>query len=779
MQARQSRFFWPIFLVLLIAGLFIPNLVMRVPALDIPQSRDLANQWNPYYHFLRDSYLLYHSFPLWNPYDLCGTPFLAFTHTSALYLLNGVYLLAQFPTAMSLSVLLHLIIAGLGCYYLVRSLGASGQASFICGMAYALSGFVFNNLNFPPSFYSASWLPWVFFFAAGLVRHQSLGRFLGLALATGLGLYGGDLELALFGVLVIFAWLVLVKPWAGSLVWKPALLYLFGVALAGLLYLAQLLPSMEMMHFSIRSAGQIGLSITIKEVGLALAGIAGSIVYPYPMKTGEFAPLKGMNWFYLGVVPVLGFLAGMAREKRLRNAAWIFLAAAAYAFLSSTRVFSPVFSRVPLLGQSLVPFRLYPVMELLFLIIAGQGLSCLTKDPPAKFFRPAALLLFLLGAGSLGLSIIARNSFPPGGLQMRLAASILCLAAALTLNSPKAGSALRSSASERRTRWILLGLALLDLYGWSLLHFPRTAYARFDLNPELEMVANTDPDSRYFIFGTSALDTELPYSAGMMLKASTINSWTRLPPKNYAEILALLFPETFQMENGRIRFYDQAATQDLSRASANGAYLFNLLNVRWGFSRLDLPAATSRFQFQEKSSDPVYVYENPHFLPRAFLAKNSIRLDAEQELLKQMALGKFDYQNTLLLSKNAPADGHALRVDRAKTIPQSKVLVSRPIPDQLVAEFNALAPAARFATRFAWMFLSETWYPGWKAFIDEKEQTIFPADFAFRAVKVRQGEQRVEFRYQPASFELGLFASIASALMLITLWIARQRRPRI
>lgn len=761
-QARGSRFFWPTLLVLLIAGLFIPNLMMRVPALDIPQSRDLANQWNPYYHFLRDSYLSYHSFPLWNPYDLCGTPFLAFTHSSALYLLNGLFLLARFPTAMSLSVFLHLIIAGLGCYYLVKSLGASGKASFICGMAYSLSGFVFNNLNFPPSLYSASWLPWVFFFAAGLSRTRSLGRLLGLWMSAAFILYGGDLELAMFGVLVIFAWLFLVKPESGAGAWKPALLFILGLALAGLLFLAQLLPSLEMMHFSIRSGWQIKLSITVKQIALALAGIVGSIFFPYPIKPDQFAPLKGMNWFYLGAVPVLGFFAGMAREKRLRNAAWIFLAAALYAFLSSTRLFNPIFTRIPLLGQSLVPFRLYPALELVFLVIAGLGLDHLCQPGTSKkFFKPALILLFLLGAASLGLSIITRKSLPPAGFPLRLAASILFLAAAFVLHYRKAG-------------WVLLGLAMVDLYAWSFLHFPRTAYARFALNPELERLASyTDPGSRYLIFGTAAfLDSELPYSAGMILKASTINSWTRLPLKKYAEILALIFPQNFEEENGQVRFYHQAGTQDLSRASPQRAYLFNLLNVRWGFSRVKMPAATSRFQFQEKSSGRVFVYENPRVLPRAYLVVKCKILDSEQKVLQTMALGNFDYQNTILLSRKAPVPGNNPENGPDNAIARNMVRLARPAPDRLTAEWDELNPSIPGA----WLFLSESWYPGWKAFVDQEEQAIIPADFAFRAIWIGKGVERVELRYQPASFETGLFASIAATVMLIIFLFGRRFR---
>jgi uncharacterized membrane protein YfhO len=72
--------------------------------------------------------------------------------------------------------------------------------------------------------------------------------------------------------------------------------------------------------------------------------------------------------------------------------------------------------------------------------------------------------------------------------------------------------------------------------------------------------------------------------------------------------------------------------------------------------------------------------------------------------------------------------------------------------------------------------LSESWYPGWKAFVDQEEQAIIPADFAFRAIWIGKGVERVELRYQPASFETGLFASIAATVMLIIFLFGRRFR---
>ncbi|MGH2522354.1 MAG: YfhO family protein, partial [Anaerolineales bacterium] len=61
--------------------------------------------------------------------------------------------------------------------------------------------------------------------------------------------------------------------------------------------------------------------------------------------------------------------------------------------------------------------------------------------------------------------------------------------------------------------------------------------------------------------------------------------------------------------------------------------------------------------------------------------------------------------------------------------------------------------------RPGWVVLSDTYYPGWAAFVDGQPARLLHADYAFRAVAVGQGEHVLEFRYQPRSFQIGLWIS--------------------
>jgi hypothetical protein len=62
--------------------------------------------------------------------------------------------------------------------------------------------------------------------------------------------------------------------------------------------------------------------------------------------------------------------------------------------------------------------------------------------------------------------------------------------------------------------------------------------------------------------------------------------------------------------------------------------------------------------------------------------------------------------------------------------------------------------------------LSDTYYPGWKAFVDGKRTKIYRANYTFRALPLSAGTHRVEFVYDPLSFKLGALFTILGIIGL-------------
>jgi hypothetical protein len=75
----------------------------------------------------------------------------------------------------------------------------------------------------------------------------------------------------------------------------------------------------------------------------------------------------------------------------------------------------------------------------------------------------------------------------------------------------------------------------------------------------------------------------------------------------------------------------------------------------------------------------------------------------------------------------------------------------------------------------SYLFLADTFDPGWSATVDGKPAPIRPAYVAFRAVYLPAGAHRVAFTYVPAGFRPGLVAT-AAGLAVVLVLLAWPRR---
>jgi hypothetical protein len=75
------------------------------------------------------------------------------------------------------------------------------------------------------------------------------------------------------------------------------------------------------------------------------------------------------------------------------------------------------------------------------------------------------------------------------------------------------------------------------------------------------------------------------------------------------------------------------------------------------------------------------------------------------------------------------------------------------------------------------LVLADRWDKGWRGYLDGKSVAISPVNHAIRGVIVPEGVHNLEFRYQPASFILGLqMAGLAGMIVLGWLGMALIRR---
>ena len=125
--------------------------------------RDGAHFYGPLFQYvfaeLRDGRL-----PLWNPYENLGQPLAANPTTMLLYpgtwlALSAAFLGCPIPTAYTLFVAGHFLLAMTTCYRLARTWHRSKQAATLAALCYVLAGNILFQWNNVPFLIGAAWFP--------------------------------------------------------------------------------------------------------------------------------------------------------------------------------------------------------------------------------------------------------------------------------------------------------------------------------------------------------------------------------------------------------------------------------------------------------------------------------------------------------------------------------------------------------------------------------------------------------------------------------------------
>jgi hypothetical protein len=73
----------------------------------------------------------------------------------------------------------------------------------------------------------------------------------------------------------------------------------------------------------------------------------------------------------------------------------------------------------------------------------------------------------------------------------------------------------------------------------------------------------------------------------------------------------------------------------------------------------------------------------------------------------------------------------------------------------LVSYKNAEAVIQLQLAQAGLVVFSDIYYPGWKAYVDDQEQPIYPTNLAMRGVWVAPGQHTLRFIYEPFSLKIG------------------------
>lgn len=714
---------------------------------------DVISQIYPWKTFTIDTYKNL-QIPLWNPYSFSGTPHLANYQSAVLSPFNILFLLLPFIDAWSLLVLLQPLLAGLFMYAFLRSLKITKEGSVIGAIAFMFCGFITTWMAYGTLGYAILFLPLALF---AIEKYYQTGKskfLILLSFTFPLSFFSGHFQVSLyfflFIILYLFYKLITEKDKKSSL--QLFLYPVFGV----LLSLPQLFPSIELYAQTLRSS--IFQKIEVIPWGYLPTFIA-------PDFFGN--PVTRNDWFghyaewnaYIGVFPLmLSFYAiFVQRTKAVLFFAFISLMTLLLSF--QTPILDILVSlKIPVLSTSAAS-RIIVIFSFCMSVLAGFGLDSLMEHVKSKKTKPVLywFLSFFLVFTSVWVIILLKLFIPVDKIliskQNFILPTILFAFSFLTIFL-----FFFSLRIKQTKKYIyLLPLILIVIISFDLLRFANKWMPFESKNLMYPQI----PIAKEFakISGVNRVFGNLGGEATTYYKLPSVQGYDAVYIKRYGEFIASL-------ENGKL----QQSARSVVLFPKYGLYTkqaLNFLGIKYIIYKVadgHSPWTFPSWEYKDGIFSLLYndgnyqVLENKEVFPRAFLVSKYIVENNSQKILNKMFAKNFDLRTTVIL-ENDPK----LKLNSSGGTTKIVSYAPNKIIINTTSDGNSL------------LFLSDTYYPGWEAFIDGKKSQIYRTDYTFRSVFVPKGNHIIEFIYNPLSFWLGVIFAVLGLILIGVFEYIRKR----
>ncbi|HEY5912945.1 MAG TPA: YfhO family protein [Verrucomicrobiae bacterium] len=727
-----------VFLLLLSVSVFaaFPKVVL---GLDTFFYRDFGAICYPQAFYQRES-LLGGELPFWNPYNYCGTPFMA--QWGTWYPVSFLHTLFPMPWSVNLFHLLHLVWAGCGMFWLVRRWGAGAYAAAFAGFAYVFNGVTLSCLMWPGYIAFLAWSPWVL--GCTMTAWRQGGRWLVLA-----GITSAMQVLACAPELLVLFWVFLGLLWLGEVfsggipVWASARRLAMVVLLAAGITMVQMLPFFDLLLHSQRDRNFGNDQWVMPKWGLA--NLLVPLFHCYQSLQGPWfqSGQELVGSYYLGaavmVLAIVGVLLKRNRASAVLGAMALFCWLMA---LGSHGILFDWFRRVvPWIGVMRYPvkFALFPVF--LLPLMAAWAVDQPAADDDRRRVRMliifTSVMLLLMG----GVVWLARRNPLPNDEWVPTAQNTAWRAAfALALLSgllwlPR----FRSRAPRIAVQLCVLGCLPVDALTHSPKIIPHLPVANVApgiwtagvkaLPPKLgEGRVMASPEVDRFLRFSGVRDMALDYTGRRLAQRHSMNLLDSVP--KVAGGGMILHPVHFDRLEKHLY-----STPNLRV----GQGLLDFLSVRWFSS----------------SQNPLLWTARSNYFP-VITAGQRPAFASDDQVLRSITADAFDPRAVVYLPEMARS------LVRITNSTNCKVLNPRFTAQKIEAEVVTAEPSL--------IVLSQSFYHLWHASVDGSPTPVLRANLAFQALQVPPGKHRVTLRYIDPYFRIGGVISIIALAGCGLIW---------
>jgi hypothetical protein len=755
---------------------FCQDLVL---AESVPFFRDLSTYFYPMRYSLFESYRS-GNLPLWDPHKAMGFPLLADFQTGAFYPPHIFFLILSFFPAIRAIFVFHFLVAGAGAYCLCRTWNHPPYLSIVGAMLFAFGGTIVSLANLLNHFQTAVWLPWVILLWEKVLRNASWKHFLAFTLILAIQFLAGSPELFALTMALVMIDGIRVKRSCPNVSYRRVITVFFAANLLALmLVMIQLLPTIELflesrrqqpippqevLHWSFKPISFLNLVFLDKEIDLKSAvGLRFFFARQAPFFVS----------YYLGAICIFGIglwvCFSSIREKI------ILLSFVTVSLILALGIYTPVYpfllQHMPFLGAFRFPEKFFFPVYAVLLYMTLQGLDGLLGQEEKAVKNPFVALA-LIGAVWVGLYFLLR--FHVDGI-----GRFVTVQSGIPLSSP-AHAEIVAAVLSNLERQVVLSLGFL-----LLMVLVRARAIRLPLFGVL-MISAVFIDLVWahqgFLF---PLSPHIATSGQRIMRAPDLDP-TRL---FYYPSTRNLHPSSLMAE-GRPSFKDATALsfQDLLPNSG----------TIYGFDYMQEIDALARRPYTEflgfaNQLDP----EQQIRLLRAFnvgylITFRPLSVEGIRFVKRFPPFFSWLYKIDKPLPRTYIVNRISVERDSERTFHRLLESAFDPMQEVVLDQFVQITPKGRFegiakivsyenqaVTIHASLIdsgilvLADSYYPGWKAYVDGRETRILKANHFFRAVALAEGEHVVEFKYDPLSFKIGAWISLftITGILAITLFV--------
>lgn len=695
----------------------------------------------------------------WNPYIGGGVPAIA---TANIFIPSSLwYFFSDVPTANNLSLFFRLLAAGIFMYLFLRQIGAGRFGSLVAGMAFMLNGKFMVSLPFiQPAVYL--WLPLILLLLEKVyvTRNITYGVLAGFPI--GLAFLNGSIQHAAITVFAIGLYLLvrvtLRRNELGEeplgLITQNVLMTCVALLIGFALSAIYMIPHLELFFNSPRRPGVSSFNI-VNQLGT----VPFLLSFVWPNAVGNQHSLSVLKIIgtnpdgfqgYIGILPFAFAVVAVIYRRCKHTRIFFWFAVTILGLLILT----------PL--KNILYYKALPVYICAASVLSGLGADyVLRMGHRADIGKLIKYLKYILICVVLALIIVnitlyfGKDTFVNAGKEFVIGHlsnnQLYATDPDFYLSRVEKTIDHYSLLSPTMYFPVLVGIcSYIVLLLWS----KRKLGVRVFQTGVCAIIA---VDLLYFgmgylpmverstIFPDTASTEFLKSDQSVFRVKSFVGNWIENPP---------VFRPNTLLPYG-IQSYDIYHSLPPLRSNIfSDEELLDISNVKYVAAAPEISLPKSKYDLAFDKD--VRIYRNKGVMERVFVVPHVKVINSKDRETAKKEVEGLDLHKVVILDQEPE-----FSLPNSNSITGSIARIIKYSPDEVKINANMTGSGV--------LILGDNYYPGWKVFVDGKEEKLLKANFFLRGVFLKQGVHDVKFVYEPMSFKVGLIISSFTLVAIMLL----------